>query len=233
MASVMSIRKIRPAQRGFSMVELLIVMVVIMVVAAVAVPQVMRTIEVIRTRSSADELAGLIQKIRQQAVKDNRFYTGLSQNIGITTKYCVDANYNAGCDPAETAIGLADYMAPALAPPSTALITCGPLGPAQCPAGYPPGLNFIPEAQNANWVASYSARGLPCVNSKSPGNQPKWPNDQCVQIDPNSNVPVGFLYVLQYQGGQSFSAVAVTPSGRVTAWTYTGIDANGQAVWQQ
>ncbi len=233
MESVMSTRKIRPAPRGFSLVELLVVMIVILTVAAVAVPQIMRTIQVIRTRSSADQLAGLIQSIRQQAVKNNKFYTGINQNIGITTKYCVDANWDGACQDTEFGIALADYMTPALAPPDTSLITCGPLGPAACPAGYPPGLNFIPEAQNTTWVASYNARGLPCVSKTNPGNEPKYPNDQCVQIDPVSNVPVGFLYVLQYQNGQSYSAVAVTPSGRVTSWTYTGIDGNGKAVWQQ
>lgn len=233
MESVMSIRKVRPAQRGFSLVELLVVMVVIITVAAVAVPQIMRTVELIRTRSSADQLAGMIQKIRQQAVKDNKFYTGVRQNIGITTKYCVDNNYDGFCQDTEFAIGLADYMTPAAAPPDTSLITCGPLGTIPCPAGYPQGLNYVPEAQNANWVASYNARGLPCVNKANPANQPVYPNDQCLQTDPVSGLPVGFLYVLQYQNGQSFSAVAVTPAGRVTSWTYSGIDANGRAIWQQ
>jgi hypothetical protein len=117
------------------------------------------------------------------------------------------------------------------APPDTSLITCGPLGPALCPGGYPPGLNFVPQPQNVR--PSYSARGLPCVNRINPANQPKYPVDTCVQNDPVTGLPVGFLYVLQYQNSQSFSAIAVTPAGRITTWTFTGIDGNGRAVWQQ
>ena len=230
MEPVMSIRKTRPAQRGFTLIELIIVMIIMMVVAAVAVPQIMRTIEVIRTRSSADTVGGIIQKIRQQAVKDNKFYTGVVQNIGITIKWCLDANYNGACDNTEYAVGLADYMSLAAAPPDTSLITCGPLGPTLCPAGYPPGLNYVPEPQNV--LPSYSARGLPCVG-QNPASPPKWPLQQCLQTDPVSLLPVGFLYVLQYQNTQSFSAIAITPAGRVTTWTYSGLDANGRAIWQQ
>ena len=229
----MSIRKIRPAQRGFSLLELIIVMAIMLVVAAMAVPQVMRTIAVVRTRSSADEVAGLVQKVRQQAVKDNRYYTAITTPMGISTKLCVDTNWNGNCDVSETAIALADYMALALAPPDTTLITCGPIGTAPCPAGYNPGLNYVPEPMNV--LPSYNARGLPCVsNGGNPANPPKYPGQLCVQTDPGTKNPVGFLYVLNYNNdNQTFSAIAVTPSGRVTTWTYSGIDANGVAMWQQ
>lgn len=227
----MLIRRLRRRQRGFTLIELVIVMVIIVVMAAFAVPQILRTVSIVRTRSSADEVGGLVQKIRQQAVKDNRFYTGVSNNIGATIKACVDANYNGNCDPTEFSVGLADYMSWAAAPPDTSLITCGPLGPAPCPPGYPPGLNFVPEPQNV--LPSYSPRGLPCVNRVNPAVQPKYPADQCVQTDPATGLPVGFLYVLNYNGTQSFSAIAVTPAGRVTTWTYSGIDGNGRANWSQ
>ncbi len=230
----MSIRKVRPVQRGFTLIELMVVLIIIMIVSALAVPQVMRTIQVVRTRSSADELAGLIQKVRQQAVKDNKFYTAIQQNLGIANKFCVDANWNGACDTAEFGVGLANFMVLAPAPPDTSLITCGPLGTVPCPGGYPPGLNYVPEPPNV--MPSYSARGLPCVRKAGPAQEPRFPpfgNDQCVQADPNNGLPVGFLYVLQYQNTQAYAAIAVTPAGRVTSWTFIGIDGNGQAVWQQ
>jgi len=231
MESAMSIRQFRHPQRGFTLIELLIVMIIIVVVSAVAVPQVMRTIQVIRTRSSADEIGGLMQHIRQQAVKDNKYYSGISVNMGAALKACLDLNWDSQCQTTEFSVALADYMNWAGAPPDTSLITCGPLGGTVCPPGYPPGLNFVPEPQNV--LPSYSARGLPCVNRVNPAVTPKYPNDMCVQSDPNTGLPVGFLYVLQYTGTQNFSAVAVTPSGRVTTWTYSGLDANGRAIWSQ
>lgn len=233
MESAMSIRKVRTAQRGFSLLELVIVMAVMMVVAAVAVPQIMRTMQVVRTRSSADEVAGLFQKVRMQAVKDNKFYSGIPQNVpgGVAIKWCLDADYSGTCGVAEYSVGLADYIVLAGAPPDTTLITCGANGPVNCPAGYAPGLSYVPEAAGV-WP-SYTARGLPCVNRNPGGAQPKWPADQCVQIDPVTTLPVGFLFVLNYNNTQNFAAIAVTPSGRVTTWTYTGIDGNGRAMWQQ
>lgn len=231
MKPLMSNRKTCPAPRGFTLLELVIVLAIMMVVAAVAVPQIMRTISLVRTRSSADEVAGLIQKIRQQAVKDNRFYSAVVQPLGIATKLCLDVNWNTSCDTTEYSVALANYVNLALAPPDTTLITCGPLGPNVCPAGYPPGLNYVPEP--ASVLPSYSARGLPCVNKNNPGVEPKYPGDRCVQTDPVSTQPVGFLYVLNYNNTQNFAAIAVTPSGRVTTWSYTGVDANGVANWQQ
>ena len=214
------------------MLELLIVMAILLVVSAAAVPNIMRVLAQIRVRSGADTIAGLMQQLRQQAVRDNKFYSGTSQVVGSTILACVDLNYNGTCQATEPSVSLAGSMNWAAAPPSTALITCGPLGPSACPAGWTLGLNYIPEPQTVR--PSYSARGLPCVNQANPAVPPNWnANNRCVQTDPVTTAPVGFLYVLQYTGttGISYSAIAVTPAGRVTTWTYTGIDANGNAAW--
>ena len=224
-------------EAGFSLVELVIVVAILLVVSAVAVPNLMRTIAAVRVRSSADTVSGLMQKMRAQAVKDNKFYSGVSANLGDSLEVCVDLDYSGGCNAGDYVTNLASYTSwvPAGAAPDTTLITCGPtLGPAKCPAGYPPGLNFTPEPQTV--LPSFSARGLPCVNPLAAATLPVWPAGKCQTLDPNfGGRPVGFLYLLQYTGtaGVSYSAVAVTPAGRVTSWTYGGKDANGIDTWSR
>ena len=56
---------------GFSVIELLIVMFVALVVAALAVPNVLLAVANIRLRSSAGDLAGLMQQARIMAAKNN------------------------------------------------------------------------------------------------------------------------------------------------------------------
>lgn len=228
----------RKSRLGFSLLELVIVVAVLLIVSAVAVPNLLRTVAQVRVRSSADTVAGLLQKMRSQAVKDNKFYSGTSTPQGNSMIICVDLNYDGTCGAGDYISGLAAYMSwvPNGGGPSTTLITCGPtLGPAACPAGYPAGLNFTPEPQTV--LPSFSERGLPCVNPVNAAVSPIWPAGKCQPIDPNfGGRPVGFLYLLQYNGmfgGVSYSAIAVTPSGRITAWTYTGKDVNGIDNWSR
>jgi type II secretory pathway pseudopilin PulG len=68
-------RKKRSLRRGridgFSVIELLIVVFVAMVVTAIAVPNVLLAVANIRLRSSAGDLAGLMQQARIMAAKNN------------------------------------------------------------------------------------------------------------------------------------------------------------------
>lgn len=60
------------AQRGFSLVELLVVTAIIVVVAAVATPSFLNAMANLRLRTSASALAGVIQAARMEAVRTNR-----------------------------------------------------------------------------------------------------------------------------------------------------------------
>ncbi len=61
----------RDRTAGFSLIELLIVVFVVMVVAAIAVPNVLLAVANLRLRSSAGDLAGLMQQARIMAAKNN------------------------------------------------------------------------------------------------------------------------------------------------------------------
>src|SRR6267143_6560010 len=61
-------------ERGFSLLEILIVVFVILVIAAIVIPNVMLAVSNIRLRASAGDLAGLMQDARILAAKNNTNY---------------------------------------------------------------------------------------------------------------------------------------------------------------
>ncbi len=218
------------------MVELMAVLAIMLVVFTMAIPTMVRSIGNIRGRSSAESLAGLMQSARSLAAKNNRFYTLVPVTLtGGIKNVCIDLNWNGRCDAGEPSIELArNVQFVNSGGPSTALITCGAtLGPAACPSGYT-GLNFTPEASTI--YPSFNARALPCVGNP-PATYPTWPAALCYTTDQSQSgtPPVGFLYILQYNGmfTPSYTALAVTPAGRVTVWTYTGKDSSGNDTWTQ
>ena len=208
-------------QSGTTLVELIVVVAVSLVLMAVMTPYLAAAVASFRVRSAADELAGLLQQARLAAVRDNKFYSVIDNNaLAVNVRGgCVDMNWNGLCTSDEPTIEMAGEVQIATAgAPNTTVITCGAAVP--CPAGYT-GLSFTPQAMDIR--PSFTARGLPCVNN--PANvEPIWNlGGQCNVIDAGGN-PVGFLITLRYTGalGTSYSAVAVTPAGRVTVWSYSG-----------
>jgi len=218
-------------QSGVTLPELLTVIGIAIVLAAIGVPYMAAAIANLKVRSAADELAGLFQQARLSAVRDNKFYSVIDNNALSSEVQggCVDMNWNNACNAGEPSIEFAgEVQVVAGGAPATTMITCGSNTTA-CPAGYT-GLNFAPEPMGAK--PGFTARGLPCVGNPA-SVEPNWNlGGQCLTVDAGGNA-VGFLYVLRYNGalGASYSAVAVTPAGRVTVWTYSGKDAGGNDKW--
>src|SRR5260221_987679 len=61
--------------RGFSVIELVIVVTIIMILAAISVPRLLNTVSDINLRYAATNISGLLQSARIQAVRKNTFYT--------------------------------------------------------------------------------------------------------------------------------------------------------------
>ena len=78
--------------RGFSLVELVIVVAITLVVAAVAIPRIMGSIYNIRLRSGISSLSGLIQTGRMWSVKQNRSYQVHFTTAGTSALAYVDLN---------------------------------------------------------------------------------------------------------------------------------------------
>ena len=201
----------RNKHSGFSLVELLVVMAIIMVVAAIATPSIMDTLNGIRLRSAASEVAGIMQQCRQLAVKNNKYYTVKPAVVTGARAAYVDVNYSnafdAGAPAPEPMIQF---------PQNVSMVTAGAPNTAnllgQCCT------TFVPQA--ATIQPSFNSRGLPCVGAANPPPA----NSLCNIRDAGGNT-VGFVYYMNQTrafGAVGWAAVSVTPAGRIRVWTYSG-----------
>ena len=201
----------RTKQSGFSLLELLIVMAIIMVVAAMAMPSIMNSINNIRLRGSAGDLAGLLQQCRQAALHDNKYYTVKPATVTGAQAAYVDLNYNGTFD------NVAPNPEPLIQfPQSVAVVSSGAPNTAnlisQCCSTFTP--------QTASTLPSFNSRGLPCVGTSNPPPA----NSLCNIRDAGGNT-VGFVYYMSQTrafGAVGWAAVTVTPAARIRVWTYSG-----------
>jgi prepilin-type N-terminal cleavage/methylation domain-containing protein len=186
--------------RGFSLLELLIVVAILVTLAAITVPRVMSTISDIKMRYVAQNLGGLLQSARMQAVRKNTFYM-----VQPTILASGDAAYVATAKgqayassdpvlPLDNQITV--HMGIGSGAPNEGTLTCG----ADC--AFYSGSND----------PSFNARGLPC-----PG----------VMNGPSCSPTPGQGYLLVVSkpaltGSINWAAIIVTASGHIQILTCDG-----------
>jgi len=95
--------------RGFTLVELVIVMAIAAISLALAVPAYQNTIEKRQTTAKAEELAAFLASAQGEAVKMNKLVS-VALNYTDADNWCVGANEgDAPCDCTETVTTEADY----------------------------------------------------------------------------------------------------------------------------
>ncbi len=192
--------------RGFTLLELMIVLCIAFIAAVIAIPTTTATIRGIRLTSSGTSYADLLQQARVRAVRDDRYYTVL------TTPATGNNPPTAFVDLAGTGVYAAgDPMMTFAQGVSPMPFGAGP-SLANLEAQFlPPGAASIASVNTTAAGPTFGPRGLPCTPVTNAG------YTTCPYITPTS-----FITFMQNAQGGAWAAVTVTPAGRIREWRYSG-----------
>jgi prepilin-type N-terminal cleavage/methylation domain-containing protein len=186
--------------RGFSLLELLIVVAILVTIAAITVPRAMSTISDIKMRYVAQNLSGLLQSARMQAVRKNTFYmvqpTTLTSGDAAYYAHAKGDAYASGDPVLPIGEGITVHIGTGSGAPNEGTITCGV------------GCTFNPGADDP----SFNARGLPCIGVAGGSSCPQNPGQGFVL----------FVSKPAITGSTNWAAVVITASGHIQIWTCDG-----------
>jgi prepilin-type N-terminal cleavage/methylation domain-containing protein len=192
-------------QRGFTIIELLVVLAIGLIMAAMAVPLVRTTMDDYHVRDAMVNAANFTQKVRTYAIQQD--VTQRLHYLTVNGQPVLFAE-NAANTPAKPA-----STDPQLWLSTQFSIVGAPAGP-----GAPPQLSGTTMwgstiTPNINTDAYFNSRGLPCTPAP---------------ITNVCNVTGGFVYYFQYQSGGTTRWVAssISPAGRIESWFWNGSSAS-------
>jgi prepilin-type N-terminal cleavage/methylation domain-containing protein len=186
----------RGQARGFSLVEIIVVLAIILCISGYAIPNFMVAVANIRLRGGMSTLSSLIQNCRMTAIKNNRNYS---------VHFAVMANGPVAFikdSTAGTTISNTDPQAQLGAPVS---MNQSPSGP-----GAPTILldNSILLFDPSTADPAFNSRGMPCLYASG-----------------NCTTPKGFVFYITDSrpiGRSGWGAVSISPAGHVRTWMWDG-----------
>jgi prepilin-type N-terminal cleavage/methylation domain-containing protein len=187
------------SRRGFSILEMLIVVAVLIILGSIAIPNMMTVISNARLQGGGTSLSGLLQNTRMQAVKKNTtmtaHFTVLGNGPVAYSKPATDSSALVATDPqAQLGAPLTKMTTPSGSGAPAALTTTE--------------LGFTAVTTDP----SFNSRGLPCAYS----------GGNCA----NSGF-VYYFRDSRPSGKTGWIAVSISPAGRIRRWTYSGNMWNG------
>ncbi len=183
-------------QRGFTLLELMIVVAILLVISAMGIPRALDSLNSIRLHSAAQDYAELIMQVRMRAVRDNATYQAgcasptTSTLDACTTTFVIQTLANVQVSSSVSAQVPSNVVFSSTAP-STALS---------------PGFTT---ASSVTAQPAFNGRGLPCQVSSG----------VCTVGS------TGYLNYLKLTSGSAttgWAAVTVSPGGRTRVWMFDG-----------
>ena len=191
-------------ERGFSLLELLIVVFVVMVIAAIVIPNVLLAVSNVRLRASAGDLAGLMQQARIMAAKNNATYAVRYGTLNGAQIAYVDVNGDGAFNAGEPLMAFSGATVPNAGAPT---------GSGGQPSAYVLVGDTGSGSYDNTYTLGYTGRGLPC-------------NYDTTTTPATCSTPAAkyFVYYLRITrvGGTGWAAVVVTKGGRTKITTWNG-----------
>ncbi len=189
----------RAGTRGFSLVELLVVMVVMLIVAAFAVPSLKNTMDAYRVRTTLTSIMGLTQRCRLQALKNNT-----SEHMYVQTNASAVQLF---CQNVPTSTGVLQSTDPQITLGTQFSIPGAPTGAVTPLTG-----TIMWGSANATVASNldpyFNSRGLPCA---------------AVGVGTACNTITGYVYYFRYTSGNTrWAALSISPAGRMQTWFWNG-----------
>ena len=213
--------------RGFSLIELMLVVSVSVILAGIAVPKLLSAIYSSRLRGVMADFSSLLENDRIYAIRDNRFYsiyilgaTGTSPAeayVDMLPKSLTGASGNGGTSVAsgDPVIAMTSEVTPqaASAAPNTSNLSS---------QLFPSTTTVAPtDANSSSSPATFGPRGLPCATLTV--TQGTVSGSVC----DSSGGPVAYWIFFKDSRSGNWGSVTVTPAGRIQKWYYDF----GSLVW--
>jgi len=186
-------------RRGFSLLELLIVVAILMVLGIIAIPNMMIVISNARLLGGGTNLSGLLQNSRALAIGKNATMTTHFTVLGSgPVAYVKEANDTSALSDKDPQVQLG-------APLTKVTTPSGPGAPVALTSGE---LGFTPVTTDP----SFNSRGLPCAYSAG--------------VCPTSGF-VYYFRDFRSMGKSGWIAVSISPAGRIKRWVHSGTSWGG------
>ena len=203
-------------QRGFSMVELMMVLAIALVILAIALPRMATSYTYAKWRGEVGDLSGIFQSCRSQAIKNNQteqltFAKSAGTN-GLTVAYIFDWDVSSS-----SPLTLGQDTESMLAAQKQ-VWTFSHFSNVEAPTGAnPPPLTKATMwggtdtgSPTSPWPSPnicFNSRGIPC---------------DCPKVTPNHCNAILDGYAFYFQQDAQWAAVGVSPAGRIKTYYWDG-----------